>query len=186
MPLTTLEPTVALVVIDLQRGVVTIPTAHPMGPVVENSAALAQAFRAQGMPVVLVNVTGVAPGRTDAQQGAAVRPAFPAGWSDLVDELTVDETDILVTKQRVGAFIGTTLHDELSRRGVTQVVLTGVATGSGVEATARSAYDHGYHVVLVTDAMTDRSAEVHDHSVQTTFPRLGETATTAEVLATLS
>ncbi|GAA1793186.1 isochorismatase family protein [Nocardioides hankookensis] len=186
MPLTALDPTAALVVIDLQQGIVALPTAHPTGPVVARSAALAQAFRTQGLPVVLVNVTGAAPGRTDAQRTAPPRPAPGPDWADLVDELAVADDDILVTKQRIGAFIGTDLHAELSRRGVTQVVLTGVATGSGVEATARSAHDHGYHVVLVTDAMTDRSAEVHDHSVQVTFPRLGETATTDEVLAALN
>ncbi|KQW52547.1 hydrolase [Nocardioides sp. Root1257] len=185
MPLTTLEPTAALVVIDLQQGIVALPTAHPTGPVVERSAALARAFRARGLPVVLVNVTGRAPGRTDAQQGAAAPAAFPDGCADLVEELAATEDDVLVTKERVGAFIGTALHAELTRRGVTQVVLTGIATGSGVEATARSAYDHGYDVVLVTDAMTDRSAEVHDHCVRTVFPRLGETTTTTEVLAAL-
>ena len=67
----------------------------------------------------------------------------------------------------------------------TQVVLTGVATSAGVESTARAAHEHGYHVVVATDAMTDRSAEVHANSVERIFPRLGETATTAEILAGL-
>jgi nicotinamidase-related amidase len=186
MPLTTLDPHTALVVIDLQKGIVDRDTAHPIGPVLEHSAALAKAFRAAGHPVVLVNVAGMAPGRTDAQRTAPARPAPAADWADLVGELDVADDDILVTKQRWGAFIGTTLHDELSRRGVTQIVLTGVATSIGVESTARSAYDHGYHVVLVTDAMTDMSAAAHDTSVQVVFPRLGETATTDEVLGALS
>lgn len=186
MPLTTLEPTAALVVIDLQQGIVTRPVAHPIESVVARTAELARAFRSHGLPVALVNATGMAPGRTDAQQGAAPRPAPSEGWADLVDELAVADDDILVSKQRWGAFIGTTLHDELSSRGVTQVVVTGVATSIGVESTARSAYDHGYHVVLVTDAMTDLTADAHETSVQVVFPRLGETATTAEVLAALS
>ena len=186
MPLTTLEPTAALVVIDLQKGIVDRPTAHPVEPVIAHSAALAAAFRKHGLPVVLVNVTGLAPGRTDAQRGAAPRPAPAADWADLVDELDVSDDDVRVTKERWGAFIGTTLHDQLAERGVTQIVLTGVATSIGVESTARSAYDHGYHVVLVTDAMTDMSADAHDTSIGTVFPRLGETATTDELLAVLS
>ncbi|GAW50001.1 MULTISPECIES: isochorismatase family protein [unclassified Nocardioides] len=185
MPLTTLDPRTALVVVDLQHGVVTTPTAHPMGDVVARSAALAAAFRDRGLPVVLANVTGLAPGRTDAQQSGPSRPPRPPGWAELVAELAVSDADLLVTKQRWGAFIGTSLHERLQELGVTQVVLTGVATSAGVESTARSAYDHGYHVVLVTDAMTDRSAEAHDHSVERVFPRLGETTTTAEVLAGL-
>jgi nicotinamidase-related amidase len=90
-----------------------------------------------------------------------------------------------VSKQRVGAFIGTSLHDYLRRRSVTQVFLSGVATSVGVEATARSAYDYGYDVVLVVDAMTDRDADAHRQSVEKVFPRIGETDTTENVLKLL-
>lgn len=61
-------------------------------------------------------------------------------------------------------------------------MLAGISTSSGVESTARSASDHGYHVVLATDAMTDPDAEAHRHSIARVFPKLGETATTAEVV----
>ena len=64
--------------------------------------------------------------------------------------------------------------------------MTGIATSAGVESTARSAYDLGYNVVLVTDAMTDRDAEVHRLSVEKVFPRLGKTDTTARVLQLLN
>jgi nicotinamidase-related amidase len=94
-------------------------------------------------------------------------------------------SDYVVSKQRVGAFIGTSMDEYLRQRGVTQVVLAGIATSAGVEATARSAYDYGYNVVLVVDAMTDRDADAHLHSVEKIFPRLGETATTAEVVTHL-
>ena len=90
-----------------------------------------------------------------------------------------------MTKQQVGAFYGTALEQILRRRGVTQVVLAGVATSSGVEATARNAYDHGYNVALVVDAMTDVNPEAHRHSVEQVFPKLGETATTDDVVRLL-
>jgi nicotinamidase-related amidase len=89
------------------------------------------------------------------------------------------------TKVRWGAFLGTTLDDYLRQRGVTQFFLTGVATSSGVESTARSAYDHGYNVALVVDAVTDRDAGAHRHRVEKIFPRLGETAKTDDVLKLL-
>jgi nicotinamidase-related amidase len=54
-----------------------------------------------------------------------------------------------------------------------------------VEATARSAFDYGYNIVLVGDAMTDRNAEAHRHSVETTFPKLGEVDTSDNVLKLL-
>lgn len=186
MPLTTLDPHTALVVIDLQKGIVSLPTAHDADAVVQRSAALAEAFRAAGQPVVLVNVTGGAPGRTDQQQSGQARPEPAADWAELVDELGVQPEDHLVTKQTFGAFTGTSLERYLRERGVTQVVLTGISTSVGVESTARFAHELGFNVVLVTDAMTDRSAESHDHSVGSVFPRLGETTTTQEVLDALA
>jgi nicotinamidase-related amidase len=92
----------------------------------------------------------------------------------------------LVTKTRWGAFHGTDLHELLSQQGVTQVVLTGIATSMGVESTARAAHEHGYHVVLVTDAMADLDAAKHDHSVGKVFPLIGQTGTTADVLTLLA
>lgn len=183
MPLTQLDTTAALIVIDLQKGIVALPTAHPSSEIVSRSAQLANAFRERGWPVVLVNVTGSAPGRTDA--GRRDLTSLPADWADLVAELGPQPSDYLISKQRVGAFIGTSLDETLRQRGVTQVFLTGVATSAGVEATARSAHDHGYHVVLVVDAMTDRSDEAHRHTVEKVFPRLGETETTDNVLQRL-
>ena len=59
MPLTQLDATPALIVIDLQKGVIAVPTVHPIGDIISQRAAqLARAFRRRGLPVVLVNVTG--------------------------------------------------------------------------------------------------------------------------------
>jgi nicotinamidase-related amidase len=179
MALTTLEPKAALIVIDLQKGVAAAAAVHPFDEITTQASRLAAAFRKHGLPVVLVNVTGTAPGRTDAGRSDHIRPA---DWADLLDELDAQPGDHLVTKQRWGAFHGTSLHSHLQEVGVTQVVLAGVATSIGVESTARSAAEHGYHVVLATDAMTDLDADAHRNSVERIFPKLGETATTAEVL----
>ncbi|HEX3788069.1 MAG TPA: isochorismatase family protein [Pseudonocardiaceae bacterium] len=185
MPLTTIDPKTALVVIDLQKGIVAAPAVHPVAEIVQRSARLAAAFRKQDQPVVLVNVAGRAPGRTDADQAAGSGFTPPADWTELVTELDAQPSDHRVTKQRWGAFHDSTLDAHLRELGVTQIVLAGVATSVGVESTARWAYELGYHVVLATDAMTDLSLAAHDNSVQRIFPRLGETATTAEVLAML-
>jgi nicotinamidase-related amidase len=179
MPLTQIDSAAALIVIDLQKGLAGFPMAHPMSKIVDRSARLARAFRDCGLPVVLVNVAGRAPGRTEA---GVPKLSLPPDWTELIPELKQQAGDYLVTKQRVGAFIGTSLDDILRRRGVTQVFLAGVATSMGVESTGRSAYDLGYNVVFVVDAMTDRDTEVHGHSVEKMFPRLGETATTDGVL----
>jgi nicotinamidase-related amidase len=182
--LTTLDPKPALIVIDLQKGIVDAPTIHPAREIVERSAVLAQAFRRHGLPVVLVNVTARAPGRTDRSGPSGI--VGSSDWAELVGELDAQPDDLLVTKQRRSAFHDTGLDAALRGLGVTQVVLTGISTTSGVESTARSAYDYGYHVVLATDAMTDTDPDAHANSIERIFPKLGETASTTEILDLLA
>ncbi|KIZ42227.1 MULTISPECIES: isochorismatase family protein [Rhodopseudomonas] len=182
MALTSLDPITALVVIDLQNGIVALPGVHSMAEIVQRAAALADAFRRSGQPVVLVNVAGAAPGRTE--QGRRLGD-LPAGWADLVPELNAQPSDITVTKRSWGAFTATDLEQHLRTRGVTQLVICGVSTSIGVETTARQAYGLGFNVTLATDAMTDTNADAHTNSVTRIFPRLGETGSTAQVIALL-
>jgi nicotinamidase-related amidase len=182
MALTTLDPKTALIVIDLQKGVVALPLAHPTGEVVARAARLAAAFRRHRLPVVLVNVAGGAPGRAEQARPGGV---LPPDWTDLVPELQRQSADHLVTKHTWGAFTGTDLAEHLLSLGVTQLVLAGIATSIGVESTARQAHELGFHVTLAVDAMTDLRAEAHENSLTRIFPRLGETGTTEEVLALL-
>jgi nicotinamidase-related amidase len=179
MALTALDPNTALIVIDLQSGIVAYPTVHPIGEVVKQASALADAFRRHDLPVVLVNVAGGAPGRTERPRNSE---PFPAGWTDLIPELNQQPSDVVVTKRTWGAFASTNLEDQLKARSVTQVVIVGVATGTGVEATARQAYEQGFNVTLAIDAMTDIRPEAHDYSIAQVFPRLGETSTTQEII----
>jgi len=179
--LTTLDPKTALIVIDLQNGIVGLPTARPAGEVIERAATLAAAFRNRNLPVVLVNVDGGAPGRTEQPR----RGERPAGWAELVPELHRQPSDLLVTKRTWGAFIHTNLDATLRELGVSQVVVAGIATSAGVESTARQAYELGYNVTLAVDAMTDMNGDAHANSVARIFPRIGETGTTDEIIALL-
>lgn len=181
MPLTQLDQNPALVVIDLQKGIVSQSMVPPAGEILTRAARLAAAFRAKGLPVVLVNVAGRSPSRTENK--AAFTPA--ADWHVLAPELDVQPGDILVTKYNVGAFYGTGLDRELRRRAVTQIFLCGISTSSGVEATARNAYDRGYHVVSITDAMTETNPEAHEHAIRVQLPKISEVTTTDEVMARL-
>ncbi|KAB0684015.1 hydrolase [Burkholderia territorii] len=182
MSTTRLDTQTALVVIDLQKGIVALPAAHPVAPVIEHTRELLDAFRSRGLPVVLVNVAGGAPGRTQQQ----VRlDALPADWTDLLPELNRQPSDHVVTKKTWGAFTGTGLDAHLKAAGVTQIVLAGIATSIGVESTARQAHELGYNVTLAIDAMTDLNADAHANSVERLFPRLGETGSTQEIIALL-
>jgi len=189
MPITAIDPTSALVVIDIQKGIVGMPTAHPAETVVANVVRLVDAFRAKTLPVVLVNVAWSADGG-DAiktrKQAAAPAASFPPGFSDLAAELRADATrDILITKRQWGAFYGTGLDLQLRRRGVTNIVLCGIATSIGVESTARDAWERNYNLTFASDAMTDRDSSAHERALEVIFPRIGEIGTTADVLAML-
>ncbi|MGV8996990.1 MAG: isochorismatase family protein [Parvibaculaceae bacterium] len=184
MPITTLDAKTALIVIDLQNGIVARETVHPVATVIANAAALASAFRAKGLPVVLVRVTATAPGRSDLSKGGAIN--IPEEFSKLVPELNQQPDDHIVEKRSWGAFVMTGLHDYLASKGVTQVVIVGISTSIGVESTARQAYEIGFNVTLALDAMTDTNADAHENSVTRIFPRLGETGSTQDIINMLN
>jgi nicotinamidase-related amidase len=181
MPLTTLDPVSALIVVDLQKGITSRPI-DGAREAVDNAAKLAEAFRAHRLPVVLVNVTGLAPGRTEQPRPSLT---FDEDFVEIDPALAPTDSDIRLTKRTWGAFTGTGLDEKLRSRDVTEVVLCGIATTAGVESTARQAHELGFNVALITDAMADMSEEGHRRSVELIFPRLGETGSTDELLALL-
>jgi nicotinamidase-related amidase len=183
MPITTLGPNAALVVIDLQKGLLGYPVLHPIADIIACASELATAFRRHSLPVVLVNAAGRAPGRTD-QPRRALQSA--PGWTDSVPELGQRDDDLLISKLVPGAFGESALAAELRTRGVTQVVIVGVSSNNGVEATARQAYDLDFNVTLPIDAITDVERLAHDNSVSRIFPRVAETGASADVLALLA
>ncbi len=167
----------ALVLIDLQHGIVGMPLAPRPGPeVVANAKRLAARFRDAGAPVVLVNVA-FAPDFADALRQPVDRPmpqpegGLPPDWSTLADGLA-QPGDVRVTKHQWGAFHGTDLDVQLRRRGVKAIVLGGLATNMGVESTARQAFEHGYEVVVAEDATSSVSAEMHAFSVHQLLPMI--------------
>lgn len=194
MPLSPLDAKPALVLIDLQRGIVTPPSVPYSGPeVVARCKELAGAFRAKGLPVVLVNVSFAADfadlpkGRDEESLAEPDDDGLPpAGYDVIVEEFGARDTDLRVTKHQWGAFHGTDLDTQLRRRGVTQIVLAGITTSRGVDTTAREAYAHNYSVAFVTDAMADRELVDHEHAIERVFPQIGERSTTGEVLELLA
>ena len=171
MALTTLDPITALIIVDLQSGLIGSTFIHPIEDIVTRACGLIAAFRRRALPIVLVNVDGVAPGRTERPRHTG---QVPDGWTNLLPELGRQAGDIVVTKRTWGAFASTDLENQLRGRGVTQVVIAGVATGTGIESTARQAYEAGFNVTLAVDAMTDLRPNTHDYCIANVFPRLGE------------
>jgi nicotinamidase-related amidase len=185
-----LDPnTTALIVIDLQRGIVARQAApHAATEVVERCAKLADAFRERKALVVLVHV-GFSDDDRDRLKpeadGAPPAGPLPPDWSEIVPEIGPRPGDIVITKRQWGAFYGTALDLQLRRRGIRTLVFGGIATNFGVESTARDAYERGFEQVFVEDAMSGLTAEAHQFAITTIFPRMGRIRSTDDVLAAI-
>ena len=178
----------ALVVIDLQKGIAGMAVEpRSSAEVIKNAASLAAALRAKGSFIVLVHVTGSPDGKDrlhpdcDAPMSAGLK--MPPDWAEFVPEMAPQDGDHVVVKRQWGAFYGTDLDLQLRRRGVSTIVLCGIATCFGVESTARDAYERGYGLIFAEDAMTSRAAAEHEHAIVRIFPRIGRVRSTAEILA---
>jgi len=176
-------------VIDLQQGIVGMETApHRAADVVARSAQLAARFRERGAAVVLVHVDAGPNGVLFPRPIADIeRPAMKPSpdWARIVSELGPESGDVIVTKHQPSAFFGTDLEIQLRRRRIDTIVLCGIATNIGVEATARTGFEHGFNLVFASNAMTARDAEMHEMSVKKFFPTIGRVRTTDEILSSL-
>jgi nicotinamidase-related amidase len=188
-----LDPaTTALALIDLQNGIVGMPLAPRYGSdVLAVGKRLAERFRAAKAKVVLVRVD-FAEDYADAPPAPVDQPmtrppgGMPKEWSALAAGLA-QPGDLHIVKRHWGAwgawgaFHGTELDLQLRRRGITTVVLGGIATNFGVESTARHAWEHDYAVVIAEDARTSRSAELHTVAVEAIFPRIARVAQSGDL-----
>ncbi len=186
--ITALDKNTALILIDLQKGIVEYPLAHPVQDVLANCAKLVAAFRKAGQPIVIVNVNTAGATWTKSRKDPSTAPArtYKADWLEITPEIETQPDDIFITKHTWGAFFETALNDELKKREVTGIVIGGISTSIGVEGTARQASELGYNITFATDAMTDMILTAHEHSQKIIFPRIGETGTTDEVIAELT
>jgi nicotinamidase-related amidase len=178
----------ALILIDLQRGIVSRQLApHSAADVVSRSAQLAARVRKTGGTVVYVHVDmlHILKLPVDQTWGDPNAPPPPPEASDLVPEAGKQPGDLVVTKRQWGAFFGTDLEAQLRSRGITTIVLGGIATNFGVESTARAAAGLGFALVVVEDATSTMSDEMHQFPFKYVFPRLGRVRSTRDVLDSL-
>ena len=174
--ITILDKSTALVIIDLQKGILSNPLSRPVQDIIYKNNKLIEAFRKAGLPIVLVNVNhaGSAWSKTRKDFVFSSPAVVDADWFNIVPEINTHPDDIFITKHTWGAFFETSLDEELQKRNITGIVLSGVATSIGVEGTARHASERGYNIAFAEDAMTDLSSEAHEHSIKRIFPKIGE------------
>jgi len=196
--ISSIDKQTALVLIDLQKGIVKMKFIHPIKNILLKSSMLVDVFRAANLPIVIVHVNPLGSASTKTRVEVTLLPkngllqkfakvALPiTGFTDPVPEIKSCPEDILIEKSSWNAFYETSLDDELKKRKVTQLVFAGISTSIGVEGTARAASELGYNLIFITDALTDRVKEAHDNSINNIFPRIGELGTVMDITRILS
>jgi nicotinamidase-related amidase len=186
-----LDPrTTALVLVDVQKGVLAMPLApHGAAQIVQNAARLGLHFEEVGAVVALVHV-GFSSGAADRLSQPVDAPpstqgAPPSDYADFAPEIASLHADIVVKKRQWGAFYGTELDLQLRRRGIQTIVLAGIATNFGVESTAREAWQNNYAVVVAEDAVTSIGEDMHRFSIEKILPRIARVRPTAEIVGAL-
>jgi nicotinamidase-related amidase len=182
----------ALVLIDLQQGILAMPTApHSPATVLANSLRLATALQKLGGLVILVRVEFSAeyadrPGQDVDQPMSLPSAGLPDDWSVLALELAALPASLVITKRQWSAFYGTELDLQLRRRGMSRVIIAGLATNFGVESTARDAWQSDYAVLIAEDACASFSDEMHQFAITRTLPRIARIRSSDEILNALN
>ena len=133
------RPHTALLVVDVQQGVVT--GAHERACVVATIAALVDRARETGTPVVW--------GRTPTRSRLGVATAW-----QYVPELVRQESEPLVHTSYGDSFEGTDLEDVLAAAGVGHLVVAGAEFDACIRSTIHGGCTRGYDVTLVGDVHT--------------------------------
>ncbi|MEJ7832975.1 MAG: cysteine hydrolase family protein [Nocardioides sp.] len=133
------RPNTALMVIDVQQGVVA--EAHQRDAVIANIGTLVDRARDEGVPIVWVQHSD-----KELERGSDA-------WH-YVPELARRESEPLVHKSFGDSFEGTDLEEALATAGVGRLVVTGAQTDACIRSTIHGAFSRGYDVTLVADAHT--------------------------------
>jgi nicotinamidase-related amidase len=134
------RPNTALLVVDVQNGVV--GEAFRRDEVVANVATLVDRARSGGVPVVWVQ-----------HSNPQAMPRGGEGW-EIVPELTVDDGEPVVQKEYPDSFEDTDLEEQLAALAVGSLVVAGAQTDECIRSTLHGAIARGYDATLVSDAHT--------------------------------
>lgn len=172
----------ALLVMDYQNGIVGMVENGEQ--LVAQAAELIESFRAHGGTIGYVRVafadgeiesapasSGMARNVTPERR-AMMHADAPA--TQIHEAIAPQDGDIIVRKQRVGAFSTTDLHEQLQARGIDTLLLAGISTSGCVHSTVLDAFDRDYRVVVLADACADPDQETHRFLLERVFTKRGE------------
>ena len=177
----------AVLGMDLQRGIVSVYVKD--AGFVERVAAVLTRARQAGLPIVHVKVA-FRPGVPEASPRntflSAVKASVPhqrffEGDSGAVHPgIGPADSDLVVTKSRVGAFSGTDLDLLLRAQDIDTLILFGIATSGVVLSTALQAADLDYRVVILKDCCADLDPDTHSFLVEKILPRQATVISSSE------
>jgi nicotinamidase-related amidase len=180
----------ALLSMDLQSGIVSIYAPNDHG-LIDRARALLQHGRRAGMTVIHVKV-GFRPDlpeihprnlRMGAIKTSPQHQQLFAGASGAIHPaLAPEQGDLVVTKSRVNAFVGTDLELLLRARAIDTLVLFGIATSGVVLSTALHAADADYRLLIVKDCCADLDQSVHTCLIEKVLPRCATVLSSDETL----
>lgn len=189
----------ALIILDMQNELI-----DPKGKVgskgfhqtvtdkqlVPKIAAVEQAMRAQGCPIIFVRV-GFEPGYIDAisrskrlahlkEMGAMIIGEF---GTEFPAALAPKQGDLVVTKRAVNPFHNTNLYAFLMKHQIENIVLCGVYTHMVVDSSARHGDNSGLLVTVLSDCCASPDEQVHQTSVEKVLPLFSTVMTQQAFLA---
>lgn len=97
------------------------------------------------------------------------------------DEVSPQDGDIVVRKTRVGPFGNTDLDEQLKTKGVETLILAGISTSGVVLSAVRDGHDRDYRQFVLSDLCADPEADVHEFLIERIFPRQAQVITSDEL-----
>ncbi|HWD69250.1 MAG TPA: cysteine hydrolase [Solirubrobacteraceae bacterium] len=183
----------ALLVMDYQNGIVGM--VENGDQLVARAAELIDSFRAHGGTIGYVRVA-FADGEIESAPASSgmARNVTPerrammhadAPTTQIHEAIAPRHGDIVVRKQRVGAFSTTDLHEQLQARGIDTLLLAGISTSGCVHSTVLDAFDRDYRVIVLADVCADPDQEAHRFLLERIFTKRGEVIEADELHALL-
>jgi len=176
----------ALLIMDVQPHI--IDRLEDKAVFLERLQAVAQAAKARGLAVFYI-VVGFRAGFPEVSPHNASFHILAESASDyLIDPqpaVPVAADDIVVRKLRVSAFSGSDLEVLLRAQGITDLVLSGIATSGVVLSTLREAADKDYRLTVLSDLCADGDPTVHDVLLTKVFPHQATVLTSDVWLQTI-
>jgi nicotinamidase-related amidase len=140
------QPLTVLLIVDVQNGLVGLMSAEIRDSVLPKIKTLLTKARASRIPVIFI--------QHDGAEGHPLE-THTEGWK-ICPSLQPADGECVVRKRESDSFFGTTLQQELEKRGIAHLIVAGAMTEYCVDTTCRRAVSLGYDVTLASDAHLTR------------------------------